>query len=44
MKKIRFLTLMLLFALFFTVIKDVEAASSVQVHFFNIGQGDATLI
>ncbi|WP_373470800.1 ComEC/Rec2 family competence protein [Carnobacterium alterfunditum] len=24
--------------------KDVEAASSVQVHFLNIGQGDATLI
>ncbi|WP_035050920.1 ComEC/Rec2 family competence protein [Carnobacterium pleistocenium] len=44
MKKIRVITLILLFALFFTGIKDVEAASSVQVHFLNIGQGDATLI
>lgn len=44
MKKIRVITLVLLFALFFTGIKDVEAASNVQVHFLNIGQGDATLI
>ena len=44
MKKIRIITLVLLFALFFTGIKDVQAASNVQVHFLNIGQGDATLI
>ncbi|SEL09217.1 Metal-dependent hydrolase, beta-lactamase superfamily II [Carnobacterium iners] len=44
MKKIRIVSLILLFALFFTGIKEVTAASYVNVHFLNVGQGDAVLV
>ncbi|MEG0497890.1 MAG: MBL fold metallo-hydrolase [Carnobacterium sp.] len=44
MKKIRAISLVLLLALFFIGIKEVTAASSVNVHFLNVGQGDAILI
>ncbi|MCA9766155.1 MAG: MBL fold metallo-hydrolase [Carnobacterium sp.] len=44
MKKIRRVSLILLFALFFTGIKEVTAASYVNVHFINVGQGDAILV
>ncbi|WP_414839749.1 hypothetical protein [Carnobacterium sp. TMP28] len=44
MKKIRRVSLILLFALFFIGIKEVTAASYVNVHFINVGQRDTILI
>ena len=44
MKKLKVFSLVLLFALFFIGVKDVSAASSVKVHFLNVGQGDAILV
>lgn len=44
MKKLKVFSLVLLFALFFIGVRDVGAASSVKVHFLNVGQGDAILV
>lgn len=44
MKKNKILVIFLLLGLFFSSIGNVSAASTVKVHFINVGQGDATLI
>lgn len=44
MKKVRVIATILLLALFFTGVTNVQAASSVKVHFLDVGQGDAILI
>ena len=44
MKKINILLVFVLIASLFTVVTPSQAASTVKVHFINVGQGDAALI
>lgn len=44
MKKFRVIAIIMLLVLFFSSVTNVQAASSVKVHFLNVGQGDAILV
>lgn len=44
MKKIRVIATIMLLILFFSSVTNVQAASSVKVHFLDVGQGDAILV
>lgn len=44
MKKVRIIATIMLLVLFFSSVTNVQAASSVKVHFLDVGQGDAILV